>query len=115
MKTKLTWLEVVLLAAPFIALAIYWNDLPARVPIRWDFRGQINGWANKTPGMLIIPLIALGVTALLYILPHFDPKLRRTPGEETRMPLVLPIVRIALLLLLVTIFFVRCNIVRQRC
>ena len=48
MKTKLDWLEVALLTAPLVALAIYWNDLPGRVPIHWDLRGQINGWATKT-------------------------------------------------------------------
>jgi uncharacterized membrane protein len=107
MKTRLSWLEAVLLAAPFVALAIYWNGLPARVPTHWDFRGQIDGWGAKTPGILMIPLTALGVTALLHILPWFDPKLRRTQGEESLMPAVLPIVRIAVLLLLDTIFFVQ--------
>ena len=73
MKTKLSWLETVLLAAPFVVLAIYWNDLPARVPMHWNFRGQIDGWATKTPGIFIIPLTALGVTALLRILPGSIP------------------------------------------
>jgi immunity protein, SdpI family len=107
MKTKLSWLEMILLAAPFVALAIYWNDLPARIPMHWNFRGQIDGWATKTPGIFIIPLTALGTTALLRVLPRFDPRLRRTPGDESRMPVVLPIVRIALLGLLGAIFFVQ--------
>ncbi len=47
MKTKLSWLETVLLAAPFVVLAIYWNDLPARVPMHWNFRGQIDGWSSE--------------------------------------------------------------------
>ena len=51
MKTKPSWLETVLLTAPFVVLAIYWNDLPARVPIHWNFRGLIDGWATKTPGI----------------------------------------------------------------
>lgn len=106
MKTKLNWLEAVLLAAPLVALVIYWNDLPARVPIHWNLRGQIDGWANRVPGMLIIPLIAFGITALLHVLPRFDPKLRRTPNE-TRMPLIRPIVRISLLLLFAVIFYVQ--------
>jgi uncharacterized membrane protein len=104
---KLSWWEIILLATPLVALAIYWNELPARVPIRWDFRGQINGWATKMPGVIILPLTALGVTALLHVLPWFDPKLRKTPGEENRMPTVLPIFRIAFLLLLNTVFFVQ--------
>ena len=64
MKTKLSWLEMILLVAPFVALAIYWSDLPARVPTHWDFRGQIDGWGAKIPGIFIIPLTALGMTAL---------------------------------------------------
>jgi uncharacterized membrane protein len=107
MKNRLTWLEIILLAAPFVALAIYWNDLPARIPIHWNFRGQIDGWSAKTPGIFFIPFTALGLTVLLSVLPWFDPKLRRTPGDESRMPAVLPIVRIATLGLLDTIFFVQ--------
>ena len=107
MKTKLSWLEISLLAAPVVVLVIYWNDLPARVPIHWDLRGQINGWSAKIPGVLIVPFTAFAVTALLHVLPWFDPKLRRTAGEESLMPAVLPILRIALLVLLDTIFFVQ--------
>lgn len=107
MKTRLNWLEILLLAAPLVALAIYWNDLPARVPTHWDWRGQIDGWMSKVPGILIVPLTAFGLNALLHVLPWFDPKLGRIPGEESLMPTVLPIVRIAGLLLLDTIFFVQ--------
>jgi uncharacterized membrane protein len=107
MKTRLSWLEVILLAAPFLALAIYWSDLPARVPVHWDLSGQINGWAAKAPGMLIVPLTALGMTLLLRVLPWLDPKLQPTGGSEGRMPAILPIVRISALVLLDTIFFVQ--------
>lgn len=107
MKTKLTWLEVVLLAAPFVALALYWSDLPARVPMHWNIHGEVDGWSTKAPGILLLPLIALGTTALLHALPWFDPRLRRTLGDESRMPTVLPIIRIAFLALFDTIFFVQ--------
>ncbi len=107
MKTKLGWLEVVLLAAPFLLLALYWNDLPERIPTHWDWRGQIDGWGTKTRGIFIIPLTALGLTALLHVLPWFDPKLRRRTNEEGLMSAVLPIVRLASLLLLDAIFFVQ--------
>ena len=107
MKTKLSWLEAILLAAPFVVLAIYWNELPARVPTHWDFRGQVDGWSAKVPGIFLIPLTALGMVALLRVLPWFDPKLWRTSGEEGLMPTILPIVRIALLVLLGAIFFVQ--------
>ncbi|MGH8093320.1 MAG: SdpI family protein [Chthoniobacterales bacterium] len=107
MKTKLSWLEAALLAVPLVALAICWNDLPGRVPIHWDLHGEINGWAAKTPGIFLIPLTALGVVVLPRILPWFDPKLRRTSSELSLISAVLPIVRIACLLLLDAIFFVQ--------
>ena len=84
MKTKLSWLETVLLTAPFVALAIYWNDLPARVPIHWNFRGQIDGWSSENAWDFHHPAHCLGVTALLRVLPWFDPRLRRTLGDESR-------------------------------
>ncbi|MGB8340198.1 MAG: SdpI family protein [Chthoniobacterales bacterium] len=107
MKSKLNWLEVVLLVAPFVALAIYWNELPQRVPIHWNLRGEINGWASKEFGLLSLPLLSLGTIVLLHILPWFDPKLRKNPAEESRMSAVLPILRIVSLLLFDTIFFVQ--------
>ncbi len=47
MKNKLAWLEVGLLIAPFVVLVVLWNQLPARVPIHWNLRGEIDGWLRK--------------------------------------------------------------------
>src|ERR1044071_7679637 len=107
MKTKLTWFELVLLAAPFFALAIYWNHLPERVPIHWNLRGEIDAWSGKNRGLFIVPLTALGLSALLHFLPWLDPKLRRTMGEESRMRAVLPILRIALIAFFDFVFFLQ--------
>ena len=96
MKNKLNWLEAALVVAPLIALAILWNDLPERVPIHWNLRGQIDGWAPKSFGLLIMPLTSLGIIALLHVLPLFDPKLRRSAGAPGRMQHVLGILRLAL-------------------
>ncbi|MEY2548797.1 MAG: hypothetical protein QOD64_1379 [Verrucomicrobiota bacterium] len=95
MKNKLNWLEAALLVAPLIALLALWNDLPARVPIHWNVRGQIDGWSSKT-FMLLLPLLSLGIILLLHILPRFDPKLGRAAGGQGRMQSVLGILRLAL-------------------
>ena len=107
MKSKLNWLEAALLVAPFLALAFYWNDLPARVPIHWNLRGEIDGWSSKTPGVFFIPLINLGMVALLRALPWLDPKLRRSADAQGRMLPTLRIIRLALLALLDAIFYVQ--------
>ena len=106
MKNKLNWLVAALLAAPLIALLVLWNDLPARVPIHWNLRGEIDGWSSKT-AMLLMPLIGLGIIVLLHILPRFDPKLRRAVGGPGRMQSVLAILRIALAAFFGVIFWMQ--------
>ena len=95
MKNKLNWLEATLLVAPLVALLLVWNDLPARVPIHWNLRGEINGWGSKA-SLLLIPLTNIGIIVLLHILPRFDPKLGRTAGGQGRMQSVLGLIRVAL-------------------
>jgi uncharacterized membrane protein len=110
MKTKLNWLELLLLAAPFVVLAIYWSDLPARVPLHWGMRGEVDWWSAKFPGLLVLPLTALGLALLLHRLRWLDPKMAGAPGVAGRMPAILPPVRITLLALFDTIFFLQITV-----
>ena len=107
MKSKLNWLEAALLLAPFCILALCWTSIPARVPMHWNFRGEIDSWSPKMPGLLLAPLLGLGVVVLLRALPKFDPKLERTFDETGRMSGVLPIIRVALLGLFDVILYVQ--------
>ena len=104
MRNKLSWLEAALLIAPLLAVVMLWNELPARVPIHWNLRGQVDGWASKPFGMLVTPLTSLGIIALLRVLPWFDPKLRRTTGAHGRMQSVLGILRLVVAAFFVSLF-----------
>jgi immunity protein, SdpI family len=95
MKNKLAWLEAALVAAPFIALVVFWNQIPERVPIHWNIRGEIDRWAPKATGMLLLPLIGLGTVVLCRVVSWLDPKLRQTLEKTDRMNKVLSILRIA--------------------
>jgi uncharacterized membrane protein len=95
MKTKLSWLENALLITPFLVLATLWTRLPDRVPIHWNLRGEIDGWASKSFGLLILPLTSLVINILFRWLPRFDPKLRGKLVKEDRMTTVLQILRLA--------------------
>jgi uncharacterized membrane protein len=106
MKNKLNWLEAALLVAPLIALLAFWNHLPARVPIHWNLRGEIDGWSSKT-FILLLPLISLGIILLLHILPRFDPKLGHAGGGQGRMQSVLGILRLALATFFGVIFWMQ--------
>jgi uncharacterized membrane protein len=107
MKSKLSWLEAPLLLAPFIVLAIYWQQLPARVPMHWNLNGEVDRWAPKLSGLLLLPLLAVGLVALLHFLPRLDPKLQKTDGVQGRMGTGLAATRLGMLLLLNIIFYMQ--------
>jgi len=107
MKTKWNWMEILLLALPFLVLPLVWNNLPARVPIHWNLGGEVDRWSSKLPGLLFLPLFGIGLTLLLRALPWLDPKLRRAGAAPGRMETVLPVLRIAILGLLDRIFFLQ--------
>jgi uncharacterized membrane protein len=53
-----------------------WGQLPAdaSIPVHWGMDGQVDGYAPKTIGLLMLPLIAAGVAALLAVIPRFEPR-----------------------------------------
>jgi immunity protein, SdpI family len=53
-----------------------WLQLPAdaQVPIHWGPNGQADGWADKTVGLLLLPLTAAGVAVLFAIIPSIEPR-----------------------------------------
>ncbi|PKV63412.1 SdpI family protein [Pontibacter ramchanderi] len=77
MKTKNLTREIILWAIVFIPLAYLawaWPDMPERIPIHFNWKGEADGWAGKTSMVFIV----LGTTALLNLVllavPHIDPK-----------------------------------------
>ena len=96
MKNKLNWLELVLVLTPFVLLAVFWSDIPERVPIHWNLAGRIDGWASKQFGMLVSPVTSLVIVALLHFLPRLDPKLRKEQQTAGRMGPALRFIRVSL-------------------
>jgi uncharacterized membrane protein len=67
------WPLWILLAAMFLAAAVAWPTAPDRIPIHWDIHGDVNGYGGRFEGLLLIPVIALGIYLLFLILPKLDP------------------------------------------
>ncbi|MGA2298491.1 MAG: SdpI family protein [FCB group bacterium] len=71
---KREWLSLLILIIPFIIIAIYWNNFPARVPTHWNISNQIDSYSPKEIGLFLIP----GMNVLMYILflaiPRLDPR-----------------------------------------
>lgn len=53
-----------------------WLALPdgPRVPVHWDIEGRADAWADKSVGLAVLPLTALGLAGLFAILPSIEPR-----------------------------------------
>jgi len=60
-----------------LALTVYaWMKLPAdvQIPIHWDVNGNVDGYAGKTFGLLVIPVSMVLMAAILLFLSVLEPR-----------------------------------------
>jgi uncharacterized membrane protein len=62
-----------LVAAGFAATAWFYPGLPARVPIHWNFRGEVDGWGSRASAW-VMPCAMLGMLGFFAMLPALSPK-----------------------------------------
>ena len=67
------WPHWLIIGGMFAASAIAWDRVTPPIPIHWGIRGQPDGFGGRFEGLLLIPLIAIGLYVLLLALPRFDP------------------------------------------
>ncbi|HOX36185.1 MAG TPA: SdpI family protein [Methanoregulaceae archaeon] len=47
--------------------------IPDLVPSHWNAAGEVDGMMPKMPGLILLPLLMIGFTALFIVLPRIDP------------------------------------------
>ncbi|TMQ69582.1 MAG: DUF1648 domain-containing protein [Candidatus Eisenbacteria bacterium] len=62
-----------LIAAMFALAAWTWSAAPDRLPVHWGITGQADRWGGKFEGLLLMPLVAMGLYLLTAFLPRIDP------------------------------------------
>ena len=62
-----------ILVAFGVALWFY-PQLPNPVPTHWDVAGHINGYTPKPWGVILMPLVMIGLWLVLWVLPAISPK-----------------------------------------
>lgn len=72
LKKELPILAIVLL--PFIYLAYIWNELPNKVPMHWNIKGEIDRYGDKSELIIIPFLLPLLVYLIFLVVPKIDPK-----------------------------------------
>ena len=58
------------------SVAIAWGSAPDRIPIHWNAAGEVDGYGGKFMGLLLTPLMTLGIYLLLKYIPRIDPAKR---------------------------------------
>ena len=67
-------IPILLIVALFIAGIILYPHLPDKVPSHWNASGQIDAYQSRTWGAFGMPLMLVGIYALMLYLPYIDPK-----------------------------------------
>lgn len=61
-------------ALPFLYLLFIWNELPEKVPLHWNLKGEIDRFGSKAELILIPILLPLLIYVIFLIIPKIDPK-----------------------------------------
>ncbi|MCX6796100.1 MAG: DUF1648 domain-containing protein, partial [Candidatus Falkowbacteria bacterium] len=95
-------ISIILILASVIASFYFYSHFPDRVPMHWNFAGQVNGWGNKIQGAFAIPAMIIVMYFLFLFLPMLDPKRER----YEQFIKIYNIFRNLILLVLVVIYFI---------
>lgn len=68
------WFGFVLAALAGIASLAVYDRLPPEVPIHWNLRGEPDGYGSRLFAALFGPLLLVGLTLFLQVLPGIDPR-----------------------------------------
>ena len=74
-RRRLAIFSAIVIGAMVVLSAWAWLQLPAdaQVPIHWGRSGEVDGWAGKTIGLFLMPLVTIGIAALLWAIPSIEP------------------------------------------
>ncbi len=67
------WPMWLLLAGMWVLALVSWGSAPDRIPVHWGLSGQPDRWGGRFEGLLLIPLLAVGIWLLMLLAPRLDP------------------------------------------
>ena len=77
MKQRSNFLELLIwgmMLVPLTYLFINWAELPDRVPIHFNYKGEADDWGSKNFLAGLILFITVGINLLMLAIPVIDPK-----------------------------------------
>jgi len=75
MKTanKKEILPIGLIILCFLVGILMYPNLPDKMPVHWNIKGEIDGWASKNFAVFFFPIIILAIYVLMLLMPLIDP------------------------------------------
>jgi uncharacterized membrane protein len=74
---KPTWrgelVQLLPIAAMLVVAALCWSHVPDQIPVHWNWEGKVDRYGGKFTGLVVLPLVTLGLYSLLLVLPLLDP------------------------------------------
>lgn len=71
-RTTIVIVLILILAATLAGLLL-WNRLPEQMASHWNENDQVDGYMSKFWGVLLMPLVTLGLFLLFLVIPSIDP------------------------------------------
>lgn len=101
---KLDWRmelpQLIILVGMFVVAAMSWSTAPDRIPVHWNAAGDIDRYGGRFEGILLMPLIALGLYLLLAFIPRIDPG----RANYAQFQGAYAVIRVVLMLLLAVVY-----------
>lgn len=73
MKRNYFLIASLVIVATLIATIVVYPDLPSRIPVHWNFRGEVNRYGDKLE-VFLTPTLMAGIVLLFAVLPWLSPK-----------------------------------------
>jgi uncharacterized membrane protein len=73
-KWRFEAVQIIVILGMFIASAAVWTRVPERMPVHWNLAGEPDRYGGKVEGLLLAPLIAVGLYLMFLVLPLIDPR-----------------------------------------
>lgn len=87
---KRTWWICGLLAlAGALVSAAVWSRVPDPMPTHWNYRGEPDGWSSRAFGLLLMPGLIFGYTALLPLILRLDPRREHVARSKPVLEMIL--------------------------
>lgn len=72
--TKRDLYPVALILVALVFSAAVYGRLPEKVPVHWNWQGEVDRWGGRLEGAFALPGVAVAMLALMRIVPRLDPR-----------------------------------------